>query len=437
MNSNRQEMFTKNIMNIRNNNKKFKEFFELEQKNVLTEEGMDQGNFEDSSYTSYMFQKYLFCRNFRTLVSLSLVFTGYFEYKIEFDQTYTYNDALPLMIWITIMTLVLFTLNVTESIIMKKRNEAKIFLKDVNQEQMLKYILRMVFSLIHPNILFFRKKWIYEYTYNGSPVVEKFQRNFNEYLFLFQFTWLYFHLIKTLSINTMWAADSSDRIVRMIGFRLSFLFILKCVMRNARKVAVIIILLCTLFYYTIALNVIESPLYYEPEISSGFKAFVYPSIALWNAVITLFTIGYGDLYVVTYLGRIFVAVLTILAGIILSFITVAMTIDFDFEDQDKQAFTLINSVQLKEDVEKNAAKLILAFFRLIKAKRKYSFAKILIYQIDFDMKKRLFSDILNSYKNNRSYDPYYPVFRAMVDLELKFEETQQMYVIKQKKTGIY
>lgn len=49
-------------------------------------------------------------------------------------------------------------------------------------------------------------------------------------------------------------------------------------------------------------------------------------------MITLFTIGYGDIYVVTYLGRIFVSVLTLLAGIILSFVTVAMTIDFDFGD---------------------------------------------------------------------------------------------------------
>jgi len=47
-------------------------------------------------------------------------------------------------------------------------------------------------------------------------------------------------------------------------------------------------------------------------------------------MITLFTIGYGDIFVVTYLGRIFVIVLSILAGIILSFVTVAMTIDFDF-----------------------------------------------------------------------------------------------------------
>ena len=100
----------------------------------------------------------------------------------------------------------------------------------------------------------------------------------------------------------------------------------------------------------IALTVVESPLYYLSYIQGSYKFFIYPSISLWNTMITLFTIGYGDIYVVTYLGRIFVGILTILAGIILSFVTVAMTIDFDFGEQDKRAFTLVNSVSLRQEV---------------------------------------------------------------------------------------
>ena len=87
-----------------------------------------------------------------------------------------------------------------------------------------------------------------------------------------------------------------------------------------------------MFYYMIILNVVEAPLYYLDDIDGGYKLFIYPSISLWNTMITLFTIGYGDISVVTYLGRFFVSILTIVAGIILSFVTVAMTIDFDFED---------------------------------------------------------------------------------------------------------
>ena len=215
---------------------------------------------------------------------------------------------------------------------MKKRNEAKVILKEVSSENIILLIIQLIASIIHPNNLFFRKKWIDEETYNGDDAILKFQRNFNEYLYLWQLTWLYFQYLKTLSINTIWASDSSDRIVRYVGFRLTDLYILKCLMRDSKKITVFIILLSTMFYYMIALTVVESPLYYLDFIQDGYKSFIYPSIALWNTMITLFTIGYGDIYVVTYLGRIFVSILTLLAGIILSFVTVAMTIDFDFGD---------------------------------------------------------------------------------------------------------
>ena len=192
--------------------------------------------------------------------------------------------------------------------------------------------LKYLITIIHPNILFFREQYISEKTYNGSDVFFSFKRNFNEYLYIIQVTWLFLQYLDSLCVNTNWHSDQSDRIVRMVGFRLSNLFVFKCLMKENKKVTVSIILCSTILYFTIILTIVESPLFYFAEIDSGYKAFIYPSISFWNTFITLFTIGYGDLNVVTYLGRFFVGSLTILSGIILSFVTVAMTSDFDFED---------------------------------------------------------------------------------------------------------
>ena len=44
-------------------------------------------------------------------------------------------------------------------------------------------------------------------------------------------------------------------------------------------------------------------------------------------------------------------------------------------------------------------------------------------------------DVFNEYKNNRIYDPYYPLFHSMTELETKIENCQKKYeiLIKEEK----
>ena len=131
------------------------------------------------------------------------------------------------------MTVLLLILNIIENYILYLRNNAKIILKEVAMQSPFIQFISYLITLIHPNMLFFRKKWGEEITYNGSEVIFYFSRNFNEYLYIIQLTLLIGQIFKTLMVSTLWNNDSSDRVVRMVGFRLSDLFILKCLMRDA------------------------------------------------------------------------------------------------------------------------------------------------------------------------------------------------------------
>ncbi len=82
-----EEKESKNLQQINQNNKKFKEFYDLEVRNALAgNDESEAAQYEDSSKTSFYFQKYLFLRNFEATVILSLIFVGYFAYRFEFDQ---------------------------------------------------------------------------------------------------------------------------------------------------------------------------------------------------------------------------------------------------------------------------------------------------------------------------------------------------------------
>lgn len=84
----------------------------------------------------------------------------------------------------------MFVLNIMENYITYVRNNAKIILKEVALESPFIQIIKLLIMLIHPNMLFFRKKWGEEITYNGSDVIFYFSRNFNEYLYIIQLTFL-------------------------------------------------------------------------------------------------------------------------------------------------------------------------------------------------------------------------------------------------------
>ena len=113
------------------------------------------------------------------------MFNGYFAIRLEFDQTKSKSDSIFFYVTVSVLTGVLFLMNLLEYYVIYKRNNAKVILKDVVKESRFFIFLRLVASIIHPNLLFFRERFIDEFTYNGGPDVIRFERNFNEYLYLF------------------------------------------------------------------------------------------------------------------------------------------------------------------------------------------------------------------------------------------------------------
>ena len=181
------------------------------------------------------------------------------------------------------------------------------------------------------------------------------------------------------------------------------------------------------------LKVVEGPLYKNEAGGINYVDLAYPGLTFWNAYITFFKIGYGDYAVSTYFGRIYISFLCVIAGIVLSFITVAMTIDFDFGDSDKKAFVLLNSVELKKEVDVSAAMVIKAFFRLKKAERNGAQLEVIAAKHHYDVVKRNFSSKLNEYKNTRTFDVYSSVYKSLCTFEDRIEEDEARYEIEKTK----
>ena len=97
---------------------------------MINEDGEFQ-KYENSALTNYLFQKYLVLRTLKLVISVSLIFVGYFAYRFEFDQTVDKNDCIIYYTYVTILTVLLFILNIIENYLLYLRNNAKIILKEV------------------------------------------------------------------------------------------------------------------------------------------------------------------------------------------------------------------------------------------------------------------------------------------------------------------
>ncbi len=122
------------------------------------------------------------------------------------------------------------------------------------------------------------------------------------------------------------------------------------------------------------------------EIGSSDSPFIYTWNAFWVVILTMTTIGYGDIYPVTNLGRIICIVACIWGVFILSLFVVALTNTTEFSAKEGQVYdAIIMERSVRKKLKKDAGILIKEFFILTFLRRK---------QLDHKRRTRLLMGIL-------------------------------------------
>lgn len=79
---------------------------------------------------------------------------------------------------------------------------------------------------------------------------------------------------------------------------------------------------------------------------------------MWNIVITLTTVGYGDYYPKTNAGR-FIGIVTAFWGVFfVSLFVVALTNILNLKEHEQRAYILLSRLFLRQELRENACKMI-------------------------------------------------------------------------------
>ena len=227
-------------------------------------------------------------------------------------------------------------------------------------------IIEFTLALIHPNILLkdkyvkTSKKWnLLEVTYQ-----------INDFLLTIMLFRSYYFLKFYILCSNYYGARA-DRICKMMGKHSNYIFSFKCVLisKTIQTLILLTVLTCIIFSYM--LKVIEGPVYFLGNAAYHENSYMQYLNCFWNVLVTMTTVGYGDYYPKSVLGRIVVFFVSVIGNII-----VALNIDHfqshtELNDNEKRVLDLIKRFEEKDEIKNLAVSYFKNNYEYVITKRKY------------------------------------------------------------------
>ena len=224
------------------------------------------------------------------------------------------------------------------------------------------FILEFLLAILHPNLLFKKKN----FTTNKGFNIKEITYNVNDMLLLIQCLRLVY-LIIIFAICSEFYSPRADRICKMMGNKLNLFFSFRALFinRTALMLGYCSIILCTMLAYM--LKILSQPIS-DMYNSKEFHNF---GNCLWYVIITMTTVGYGDIYPVTTLGRIVGCLIATLGNVVVALIVSFFQEKTNLKGDEKSALEFIQRVNEKEGVMKASAEYFKANMLYIIFKKKY------------------------------------------------------------------
>ena len=192
------------------------------------------------------------------------------------------------------------------------------------------------------------------------------------------------------------------------------------------------------------LQIIEGPAYNESMGSNDFRTI---NNCLWNVLVTMTTVGYGDTYPITNLGRIVNIISSIGGTIFVSLLTLSLQNIMNFTSYEDNAYLYREKMLMDEQKELVAGKYFKTAFDYILARKAYRnvmesnqsyvvkkkyeniLKKKLYNKIE---KKRKFKEAIQFYRNNYEMVTEADMLKDKLD---EFQEGLNSLNVNSKKLG--
>lgn len=196
--------------------------------------------------------------------------------------------------------------------------------------------------------------WVFTFEQYGGSLDYSFD------MFTFLVMLLRIYLIwRIFEHYSSWNDEDSEEICNLCLCEGGVKFSIKAELKERPYTVVISVLFFSIMFFGVALRTAERPF----MVVSG-KDWDYIWNGMWCIIITMATVGYGDFYPTTHLGRLIDVIACFWGTFLVSLMVLSLTISSELTPQERKAYDIIKKNEAKHQLEISAANTIKSALKL-------------------------------------------------------------------------
>jgi hypothetical protein len=172
-------------------------------------------------------------------------------------------------------------------------------------------------------------------------------------------------LFRFYSFYSSWADDRAEKICNECNTLGGISFAVKAELKERPYTMVGVLMVLSILIFGYALRNVEVA-FMQNKIIDKFQDWSYVWNGFWCIIITILTVGYGDFYPQTNVGRVIAVIACLWGTFLISLMVVSLTISVEFTPQEQKAYDELKKGELYTNLKHKALQVIRYAHRMTK-----------------------------------------------------------------------
>jgi hypothetical protein len=164
-------------------------------------------------------------------------------------------------------------------------------------------------------------------------------------------------LIRYFSFYSSWADDRAEKICNECNTPGGISFAIKAELKERPYTVVGVLMVMSIIIFGYGLRNFEVAFLYNIEIDK-YMDWTFVWNGFWCIIITILTVGYGDFFPRTFMGKMIAVVACLWGTFLISLMVVSLTVSVEFTHQEQKAYEEIKKAELYQELKHRALNLI-------------------------------------------------------------------------------